>query len=203
MLITVGEIGAPHGVKGEFRVHPVTDFPDRFARTRELYVVPPGPAREGDDAAARKYLVRGARPTGGGPGKGAGGGGSGPWIMCLDGVTDRDEAAALRGALLKVPEEQLTPLPDGHYYLFQIIGLRAVTADGRPVGNVVDVLKYQANDVYVVRPAAGGEAGGSARNRGKRPADYLVPAIHEAVAEIDVQGRRLVLWRHPAEVEET
>ena len=208
MLITIGQAGAPHGVKGEFRLHPVTDFPERFTRTREVYLVLDGRTRAGGGAAgdadetARKYRVHEARPAGGGPAAGAGAAG-GPWIMSLEGVTTREEAAALRGALLKVPQEELTPLPEGRFYLFQVVGLNAVTEDGRPVGTVVDVLKYQANDVYVVRPEAAGSGtdGGTGGTGGGKQADYLVPAIHQAVAEIDVKGGRLVLRRHPAEDE--
>ncbi len=199
MLITIGQVGAPHGVKGEFRVHPATDFPERFARTKEVHVVLGG----SPDAAARRYRVHSARPSAGGLGGGAGTA-TGPWLMSLEGVTTREAAAALGGALLKVPEEELTPLPEGHFYLFQIVGLWAVTTDGRPVGKVVDVLKYQANDVYVVRPeaAASGTDAGTGGADGGKQADYLIPAIREAVAEIDVKGGRLVLRRHPGETEE-
>jgi 16S rRNA processing protein RimM len=99
-------------------------------------------------------------------------------ILRLAGLTDRDEAEALRGWLVQVPENEAWTLPEGRYYWHQIIGLRAVTADGRALGTVADILETGANDVYVVAREGG---------------ELLVPAIKDVVKEIAPERGELVV----------
>ena len=70
------------------------------------------------------------------------------------------------------------PLPEGHYYYDQIIGLNAITTDGTPLGTVVEILSTGSNEVYVVR-AEGREV--------------LIPAIRDVVRQIDLAAGVLVV----------
>jgi 16S rRNA processing protein RimM len=128
--VVVGRITAAHGVRGEVKVEPLTDFPERFGRGSHLWL----------DGVER--VVEGGR-----------------WqraqvILKLQGVDSRSEAEALRGKELTVPEA--ATLPDqGVYYLHDIVGLHVETQDGTELGRVFDVLSTGSNDVYVVRGAQG------------------------------------------------
>jgi 16S rRNA processing protein RimM len=135
--IVVGEIGRPHGVRGEVVVLPVTDFPERLLALDEAAVVLRG--------AAALRRVESARRQGG------------AIVMKFSGVASPEAAAALRGATLEIPASRAAPLGPGEFYVFQIVGLRVRTPAGAPVGVVVDVLRTGANDVYVVRPPEGPE----------------------------------------------
>jgi 16S rRNA processing protein RimM len=97
------------------------------------------------------------------------------YVKLLD-VDSPEAAAAFRGKLLSLPEEELGSLPEGEYYRFQILGMDVYDADGAHLGRVAEVLTTGGNDVYVVR----GERG-----------ELLLPAIEDVVKAIDVDGRRM------------
>lgn len=129
--VLVGVIVGAHGVGGEVRVVPETDFPERFESLSEVYLVP----RQGKPWRA---TITGSRLH---PGKGQ-------LLLQLAGVTDREAAQALRGAELCIRPADLRSLPPGRFYEFQILGLRVVTEEGRDLGPIVDLIRTGANDVY-------------------------------------------------------
>jgi|Deesub1362A_J573_1020465.scaffolds.fasta_scaffold00204_59 16S rRNA processing protein RimM len=158
-FISIGEIVNTQGCRGAVRVLPLTDFPERF---RDMQMV---------------YLARGEER----------------WLLHIEQVTyhkqfailkfreipDMTTAEKLKGALLQVPRSELVPLPDGHYYIFDIVGLSVYTPEGEYLGVVRDVMRTGSNDVYVVR----------ARN--ERP--LLVPALKAVVRDIDLRGGRMTV----------
>ena len=99
--------------------------------------------------------------------------GTGGVFLKLEGVDNRETAAGLRNEYLLVPETDLEALPEGEYYRFQLIGLRAVTTEGRDLGEITEIIESRGNDVFVVN-GPGGES--------------LIPVIEDVVQEIDVEG---------------
>jgi 16S rRNA processing protein RimM len=98
-------------------------------------------------------------------------------ILRFDCATDRDAAEALRGQQVEV-EAAALPEPDPDDYLHvDLIGCR-VTAGGRDLGTVADVLVYPANDVLDIR---GGEE------------PVLVPFVEDVVLSVDVAGREIAI----------
>lgn len=155
-FLIVGQVRAPHGVRGEVRVQVLTDFPERFRPGAEIWV---GPER-------RRYTIQKARFD------------EGDALIKLAGLDDRNAVEMLRGAEVSVPVEQAMPLPDGTFYVHQIVGLRVWTDAGEPLGTVSDVLSLPANDVYVVDTPQG---------------EVWLPAIADVVLSIDLaQGRMTV-----------
>ena len=130
-FVAVGRIVAPWGVKGDVKVDPLTDFPERFGPGSRLWV-----------AGQTLRVARSRWQTG-------------HVYLGLEGVTSREHAEALRGRLLEVPEEELKPLAQGQYYRFQIVGLEVFASDGRALGRVVEILPTGADDVFVVQGPAG------------------------------------------------
>lgn len=135
--IAVGRVVAPHGIRGEVRVQPWTDVPDRFRPGLRVFVHP-GPGWT---------VVRAARPFRGGL-----------WLLRLEGVETRDAAESLRGARLLVRREDRAPLPEGHFYTLDLLGWPVVTPDGTPVGRLRDVHRNPAHDLLEVELDAGGRA---------------------------------------------
>jgi 16S rRNA processing protein RimM len=126
-------VGRPHGLRGELRCEIVTEFPERFASTRRVWLgSPPGP-----------YEVRRARAEGR------------IVLLALRGVETPEQADALRGLDVLIPREEAVPLPPGRFYWHQVIGLAVREEDGRELGPVVDILETGANHVYVVRAPTG------------------------------------------------
>jgi 16S rRNA processing protein RimM len=136
-LIAIGQVTSACGIKGEVRVYPLTDFPERFKTTDTVFV-----CREDEDFY-ELYRIENARFH------------KGMVIIQFAQCTTRQDAEALRGAYLKVEQEKLVKLPPGHYYIHDIIGLDVYDISGSFIGVVRDVLKTGSNDVYVVQRSEG------------------------------------------------
>jgi 16S rRNA processing protein RimM len=154
--MVVGTIVGSFGLQGELKVELNTDFPERFRDLTDVYV---GTERQ-------RRQVAGSRKHGG------------RVLLRLQGVTSPEEAGALRGRELAVPRTEAMPLPEGHYYLGDLIGVEVRTVDGLVLGAVIDVLRTGSNDVYVV---------------GDDRKPVLVPAIKDAVRELDLERRSLII----------
>ncbi|MFM8524525.1 MAG: ribosome maturation factor RimM, partial [Cyanobacteriota bacterium] len=139
-LLVVGRIVAAQGLKGELRVNPLSDFPERFTS--------PGPrwlqGRSGPARAAR--LLQGRNL----PGKAL-------FVIRLEGVNDRDAAEALVGHDLLVRADDRPPLADGEFHLLDLVGLEVrLLDDGRVLGTVTYLI-HGGNDLLEV--ALSGEDG--------------------------------------------
>lgn len=132
--IAVGEIVGAFGIRGEVKVLPQTDFPDRFARTPTLYLGDARAPRAVQSARQHQRIV----------------------LLKLDGVDDETAAARLRGLTLWIPESERTPLTDNQFYLHDVVGLKVVHVNGQPLGEVVDFITGSGNDLFVVRAIPGG-----------------------------------------------
>lgn len=125
--VVIGKAGAPHGIFGEVRVFPLTDFPERFRGMTEVYV--------GDE----RLSIAGVRYQ------------NGTILLRFAGYETREMAATLTGRLLTVEREEAVPLSEGEYYTFDIIGLQVEDEAGNILGKVTDVLQTGSNDVYVTK----------------------------------------------------
>ncbi len=145
--LEVGTLTAPWGLRGEVKIRLDAD-PAQIKGITQVYV--------GDERrpVAVKGLFRRGRF----------------YTLRLEGVDTVDAAEALRGLPVGLPRAEAAPLPAGTFYVEDVLGLRAVTTDGRELGAVADVIATGANDVYVVRGPAG---------------EILVPAIRDVVVAID------------------
>ncbi|MDD2498026.1 MAG: ribosome maturation factor RimM [Desulfitobacteriaceae bacterium] len=155
--IDIGKILVPHGVKGEVKVLPLTDFPDRFVKMKRVWVDTQNSFLDIESIRFQNKIV----------------------LIKFAGVNNRDEGETLKGGLLQISHEEVVPLPPGHYYHFQIVGLNVFDHHGEKIGRVKEILKTGANDIYVVK-----------RDEGK---DLLVPALKKIVREIDVAAGRMVV----------
>jgi len=155
--ILVGIVVGAHGVDGEVRVAPETDFPERFESMSQVHLVT-------DQGAPRTVSMSGSRLHTG----------KGQVLLQVEGIRDREQAQALRGAKLYVRPSDLRSLPPGRFYEFQILGLRVVTEEGRDLGPIVNILRTGANDVYETPQA-------------------MIPATKDMIVEVDLEGRRMVV----------
>lgn len=155
--VVVGTVVGPHGVRGEVKVLPATDRPGRLGELESVTLS----LRGGRQVLARVVNYRPYE-------------GKGVDLLTFEGYANRTTAATLTGAHLLVKPEESPPLSEGEYYEWQLIGLRAITTDGRDLGVVEEILRTGANDVYVT-------------------SECLLPATAEVIKEIDLQARRIVV----------
>ncbi|MBO0718941.1 MAG: ribosome maturation factor RimM, partial [Rhizobiales bacterium] len=133
--ICLGQIGAPHGVRGEVRLHSFTADPTAIATY--------GPLETED---GRVFTIETLRPA------------KHALVAKLTGVADREAAERLTNTKLYVPRERLPePAQPDEFYHADLIGLRAVDRAGREWGTVVAVHNFGAGDLIELRPANGAQ----------------------------------------------
>jgi 16S rRNA processing protein RimM len=181
-FVVVGRVVKPHGVRGELRVEPDTDFPERLSALREVTLL----KREASMTAA----VRSIRPHGNSV------------LIMLEGIDTIDAASRWRDAAVVVRREGAAPLEAGRHYVFDVLGLRVETEDGRILGTVAEVLRTGSNDVYVVRmPGPPGNSRERISGVAGTEREVLVPAISTVVLTIDVAGGRIIIRPMPGMLE--
>ena len=173
-LLLMGRCGRTHGLRGEIKVFPETDDPDRFLALDRVFV--------GDTASdAVERAVEGVRFQ---PLKGRV-----VVLLHLAGMTTPEEAEVLRGLFVYAHEADLPPLDEDEVYLHDLIGLAVIEVDaddtpvGAPLGIVRDVLEGGAQLLLVVA-------------REGRP-DVLIPDVPEIVRAVDLDAARMLV--HPPE----
>ncbi len=130
--MAIGEIARAHGLRGEVRVTPLTDHPERFEHMTECVLWD----ATRDEREPRR-ITRARR-------QGA------VVLVSLAGCESVDEANVLVGRLLAVPESEALPLAPGRFYPWQLEGARVITEDGRPIGVVTRIEQSAGHDLWVV-----------------------------------------------------
>lgn len=125
-LIAVGKVVAPHGVRGELRIMPLTDFPDRFENL-SCVNLDEQTTLAIERVNYHKHYV----------------------LLKFKGYNSRNAVDCLRGKTLYITRDKLMPLPEGRYYHFDLIGLAVFTEDDHYLGKVTEILETGSNDVYV------------------------------------------------------
>jgi 16S rRNA processing protein RimM len=138
-LVLMGRVSGAFGVKGEIKVFPFGQDPDRLVRAGLIHV---GPNPE----ATRTLTVRSWRLH------------AGRVLITAGEVSTREQAAALAGAWVYLLETALPPLEEGEYYWYQVKGARVVTQEGRHLGLVKDIAEIGARDLLLVMSPEGKEA---------------------------------------------
>lgn len=136
--LTVGKVANTHGIRGEIRVFPETDFPEeRFAKGNELVLVSP------DETKTVPVTVVAARPQ------------KTIYIVKLEQFTDINQVEPYKGWSVKVSADKRAKLAADEFYFHDIIGCRVVTEEGETIGDITDILRPGANDVWVVKRTNG------------------------------------------------
>ena len=187
--IEIGKIVAPQGLKGEVRVYPNTDFPDRFLEPGKRWLFSPGDKEpQAVDLLQGRYLSN-----------------KGLYIVKLAGVETVDRAEALRGSLLMVPENDRPPLEDGEYHVRDLIGLQVFLQDsGELVGTVVNLISA-GHDLLVVVPESKSPAANLTQDRsGKKrkqkktkTPQLLIPFVMEIAPVVNLELGRIEITPPP------
>ncbi|MEI6579010.1 MAG: ribosome maturation factor RimM [Eubacteriales bacterium] len=153
-FLEIGQIVGTHGVSGELRVNPWCDTPDFFKDFKILYF---------DEKGVQVAKVVSCRPHGN------------IVLLCLEGVTGIDAAAALRGKVLFMCRKD-AHLPEGRYFVSDLVDCKVIDADDeiKSYGVLTDVSQTCANDVWHIKGSDGKE--------------YLLPAIPHVVIHTDIEA---------------
>jgi 16S rRNA processing protein RimM len=156
-LIQLGFVGAPFGVRGWVKLRSHTDPPERLLDHRSL--------RIGRGSVWKNYRVEASGRSGG------------ALTVKLQGVEDRDQAQALRGAEVCVPRSELPQRDDKDFYRADLIGCEVVNLEGLGLGVVQHFIETPAQVLMVVRGAQ----------------EFWIPAVPQHLRRVDLGQRRVVV----------
>ena len=146
-LLECGKIVNTHGIRGEVKIVPWADSPEFLCDLPALYI----------DGKAVK--IRNARIH------------KGNVIALLDGIDDVNSAMLLKEKVVSMSRSDVN-LPEGSFYLADIIGLKVIDESGNELGILDDILSPSLQQVYVIK--------------GER--EIMIPAVPEFVLETNVEG---------------
>jgi 16S rRNA processing protein RimM len=153
-MIVIGKIVSAVGLQGEVKVYPYSDNMERFGRGAEVMIG--GALRRIESSRFVKRMP----------------------VIRIEGIAGRDAAEAMRGAELCVDGAGLPPLPDGNYYVRDLIGCSVVDESGAEIGRIRDVIQNSAQDLYEIVCSDG--------------TAFMLPAVAEFIAGVDIAAKAVV-----------
>ncbi len=159
IFVTVGRLGRTRGVRGEMYVIPETDFPGRFLEMSEIFI-------RGKDSW-KKVRLDSARLISGRP------------VIKLEGIESPEEAARFTNREIGVPKEEIVKLPEGAYWIHDLVGCEVLTESGDRLGEITSVEKYPANDVYTIRMTDGKE--------------MVIAAVKQFIKSVDIEAGKITI----------
>jgi len=154
-MIVMGRVRAPHGLKGWIKIQPFTQEIEGLLDYQEWWL---GAEGQWQQHRIAESAVHGSMV-----------------VARLDGFTDRDAAAGLRGRDVAVPRAAMPENRAGEYYWSDLLGMEVLNRRGERLGRVAKVLETGANNVLVLE----GEK------------ELLVPFIGSVILNVDLAGGRL------------
>jgi 16S rRNA processing protein RimM len=151
--IIVGKVIKPQGIKGELKIIVLADTPEIFSFLEKVYI---------DNV---EYKILSARIADG-------------VYLVLKGIADRNQAELFRNKMLFVDREDI-PLPDGRWFVTDIIGCEVSLDDGTLLGTVSDITTRGSTDIYTV-DLKNGKA-------------VVFPFLNDLVLSVSVEDKKIVL----------
>ena len=149
-FISIGKIASPVGLRGYVKLYPYTDRIDHY-NTAEVFI-------EGSRRSIE--IIRYVKRT--------------P-ILKIEGVSDRQQAERLNGAEIAVLESELSDLPEGAYYLKDLIGCSVIDETNDDLGFISNVMQNSAQDIYEIT--------------GKNGKSFMIPAVAEFILDVDIDSK--------------
>ena len=157
--LEIGKIVNTHGIRGEVKVVPWTDYPEFFEEIEWVYV------KVGNDL--KKLHIESIKYQ------------KNNVILKIKEISSIEEAEKYKNIILLIDREMAGELPEGTYYICDLIGLDVQTEEGQNLGKIDDVLSTGSNDVYIVKNSDGKE--------------LLIPALKDVLKKVDLDNNLMVV----------
>lgn len=157
--LEMGQIVNTFGIKGQVKVKPFTDDVTKFGKLKEIYLEKKNELKLFQIEAVNyhKNVV----------------------ILKLKGIETMEDAEKLRNSYLKINRDDVEPLPEGTYYIVDLIGLDVYTDENKMLGKVDYIYNAGSNDIYVVKNELGKEV--------------LLPGTDEVLKQIDLENKKIIV----------
>jgi 16S rRNA processing protein RimM len=165
--LEIGVVVAPQGLKGEVRVYPDTDFPERFETPGQRWLLKPNATEPEPVNLLKGYYLAG----------------KGLYVVQFAGVSDRNQAEALRDTKVLVPIRDRPPLNPGEFHLMDLVGLTVILQENRePIGRVISIINA-GNDLLEVELTD--------RLPDEKTQTVLIPFVHAIVPIVNLDDHYL------------
>jgi len=158
-FVIIGKIISTQGNRGEVKVYPLTDSMDRFYNLNQVFITK---AKERRLLDVKKVKLR-----------------KNFAIIKFADIENIKEAKLLVNYYITINKAEAIKLPEGRYFVFDIIGLEVYTEDDKLLGKVIDIIFTGSNDVYIVK------------SEDKK--EILIPAIYDVVKKIDLENKKIII----------
>ena len=157
--LELGQIVNTFGIKGQVKVNPFTDDIKKFEKLKEIYIEKKNELKlfQIEKVNYSKNMV----------------------ILKLKGIETPEEAEKLRSSYLKINRKDAKKLPEGTYYIADLIGLDVYTDENKLLGKVDYIYNTGSNDIYVVKDEQGKE--------------ILLPAIKDVLQQVDLENGKIIV----------
>ncbi|NQS91920.1 MAG: 16S rRNA processing protein RimM [Chloroflexi bacterium] len=156
VFVVIGKFRRPHGIRGEIRMTVLTDYPDLIKPGQIIYA----------GERYKPYTINNFRWHGE------------DMLITLKELPDRTAVEIFRNVMIYMKSEETPELPEGEYFLHQLVGMKVITDQEETLGHLKEIILTGANDVYLVESPLG--------------KDILLPVIDEVVLEIN-QEKGIIL----------
>jgi 16S rRNA processing protein RimM len=176
-LIELGAISEAQGLQGQVKIRPHSSDPVALLSSKVVWLslIPrrdAGVSASTMQASLSQYTVKKAKMH------------SGNVVMALEGVNDRDQALALKGARILVTRDAFPQAESDDYYWVDLIGCQAVNLQNELLGEVLDVTENGAHGVIAIGHVQ------------TKVIKQLVPFVKEVVHQVDLPNKTLTLdWQ--------
>ena len=158
-ILEIGQIVNTRGLRGEVKVNSFSQDSKRFEKLDVIYI------KENNEL--KSYKIEKVTYN------------KNQVILKLENINHIDYAEKLRNKYIYVKKSQLEDLPEGVYYISDLIGLDVYDEKNNYLGKVDDIFSTKSNDVYVIKNELG--------------VSKLLPGTDEVIKNIDLDKKKIVV----------
>ncbi len=158
-MLEIGKIINTHGLRGDVKVAPWTDVPEDFEYIKKAYV-----KKGGEIIPLSVSYVKYQKNN---------------LIIKFKEISSIEEAETFKNLVLTAEKAELPPLPEGMYYIADLIGCIVEDTDGNEKGKIIDVFSAGAGNVYEVQSQDGKK--------------LLLPANEGTVISTDIENKKILM----------
>ena len=158
-ILEIGQIVNTRGLRGEVKVNSFSQDSKRFEKLDVIYI------KENNEL--KSYKIEKVTYN------------KNQVILKLENINHIDYAEKLRNKYIYVKKSQLEDLPEGVYYISDLIGLDVYDEKNNYLGKVDDIFSTKSNDVYVIKNELG--------------VTKLLPGTDEVIKNIDLDNKKIIV----------
>ncbi len=170
-LVELGLIQDAQGLRGQIKVRPFSSDPVALLSTKSIWLSILSPQLSHGariPEAPKHYAVNSAKLH------------SGFVVMGLEGIVDRDQALAIKGARLLLSRAAFPQAESNSYYWVDLLGCEVIGNEQAPLGLVTEITENGAHAIMTVQ---GGDR------------IHLIPFVPEIIQDVDLTKKQIsVQW---------